>query len=247
MKIVTVIPARIGSTRFPEKPLFKLAGKELIAWVIEGAKQSKLSSEVIVATDDKRIAAIAEKYGAEAAMTPPELASGTDRIWAAVKNLNCDVIINVQGDEPLVTGSLIDQLAKPFQTDKQLVMATLAHELAPEDLENTNAVKVLCDRRGYATYFSRFPIPYSRMKPSEIKVATLFKHVGMYGYTKEFLKAFCAAPQADTEKAESLEQLRAMHLGAQIKVELIKEKLVGVDTPADAARVETLLLRGGGR
>lgn len=247
MKIVTVIPARIGSTRFPEKPLFKLGGKELIAWVIEGAKQSKLSTEVIVATDDQRIAAVAEKYGAEAVMTAPELASGTDRIWAAVKNLNCDVVINVQGDEPLVTGALIDRLAKPFQSDRQLLMATLAHDLSAEDLENPNAVKVLCDAKGFATYFSRFPIPYSRLKPSDLKIETVYKHVGMYGYTKEFLKMFCATPQSDAEKAESLEQLRALHLSVRIKVEIINEKLVGVDTPADAKRVETLLLRGGHR
>jgi len=164
MKIVGVIPARYGSTRFPGKPLELLQGRPLIQWTIEGSKKSKLLSEVIVATDDERIKAAAEAVGCKVVMTDSELPSGSDRIHAAIKDIDCDVVVNIQGDEPLVTGALVDKLAQVFIDDPRLDMATLAHPISDEELHSMNSVKVVLNCRDEALYFSRFPMPYSRLK-----------------------------------------------------------------------------------
>jgi 3-deoxy-manno-octulosonate cytidylyltransferase (CMP-KDO synthetase) len=189
---------------------------------------------------------VAEKNGALAVMTDPHLPSGTDRVWAALRNTNCDVAVNVQGDEPLVTGELIDLLAAPFAADPSLQMATLAHPLDENELQNPNAVKVLLDQNQDAIYFSRFPIPFSRIDARHFGTAnwqfsSVLKHIGMYAYKKSFLERFCAAPPAEIERAEALEQLRALHLGVRIRVVPVNQRLVGVDTPEDAKRVEQLL------
>jgi 3-deoxy-manno-octulosonate cytidylyltransferase (CMP-KDO synthetase) len=162
-------------------------------------------------------------------------------VWAALKDVDCDVAINVQGDEPLVTGELIDVLAAPFLQNENLQMATLAHSLEEVDLANPNAVKVLLDQNSDSIYFSRFPIPCSRIDAKHFPASSVLKHIGMYGYRKAFLKRFCAAPPAEIEKAEALEQLRALHLGVRIRVVPVNQRLVGVDTPEDAKRVEQLL------
>jgi len=241
-RVLGVIPARYGATRFPGKPLEKILGKELIVWVIEGAKQSKLLSEVLVATDDQRIAAVAMKAGVRVVMTESALPSGSDRIWAAIKNENCDVVINIQGDEPLITGVLIDRLIEPMLKDTTLEMATLAHPLtSDEELHSMNAVKVVVNQKGEALYFSRYAIPYSRLSAKQAGLGGALKHIGLYAYRKNFLGQFCAAPPAEIEKAESLEQLRALHLGARIKVVTVRENLVGVDTPEDLRKVEGIL------
>lgn len=245
MKIVGVIPARYGSTRFPGKPLVNLKGRPLIQWTIEGAKKSRLLSDLIVATDDERIKAAAEAVGVQVAMTDSELPTGSDRIHAAIKNLNCDVVVNIQGDEPLVTGSLIDGLAQVFIDDAGLDMATLAHPITEEELQSVNSVKVVVNQRDEALYFSRYAIPYSRSKAVDMGTYEgCLKHIGMYAYTKTFLKQFCEAPPALIEKAESLEQLRALYLGAKIKVIRVKEASLGVDTPEDLLRLEKLLSQG---
>lgn len=245
MKIVGVIPARYGSTRFPGKPLVPLKGRPLIQWTIEGAKKSRLLSDLIVATDDERIKAAAEAVGVQVAMTESDLPTGSDRIHAAIKNLNCDVVVNIQGDEPLVTGALIDSLAQVFVEDPSLDMATLAHPISEEELQSRNSVKVVLNHRDEALYFSRYAIPYSRVKASEIGTYEgCLKHIGMYAYSKNFLKKFCEAPPALIEKAESLEQLRALYLGAKIKVIRVKEASLGVDTPEDLVRLEKLLSQG---
>ena len=242
MKIVGVIPARIGSTRFPEKLLAPLQGMPLIQWTIEGAKQSKLLQELIVATDDCRIAAAAQACGVRVVMTDPELPSGSDRIYAAIKDTDYDIVVNIQGDEPLVTGSLIDRLAEVFIKDPGLDMATLAHPLASEDLENKNTVKVVINHRDEALYFSRFAIPYSRNSVQSLGTSEgALKHIGMYAYTKKFLKEFCETAPAVIEKAESLEQLRALYLGAKIKVVKVESASLGVDTAEDLAKLEKLL------
>ncbi|MBV2167935.1 MAG: 3-deoxy-manno-octulosonate cytidylyltransferase [Bdellovibrio sp.] len=245
MKILGVIPARYGSTRFPGKPLVNLQGRPLIQWTIEGAKKSKLLSDVIVATDDERIKAAAEAVGVKVAMTPSDLPTGSDRIHAAIKNLECEVVVNIQGDEPLVTGELIDRLAQVFIDEPRMDMATLAHPITEEDLQSPNAVKVVMNHKDEALYFSRYAIPYSRSKASEMGTYEgCLKHIGMYAYSKSFLKQFCEAPPALIEKAESLEQLRALYLGAKIKVIRVKEASLGVDTPEDLVRLEKLLSQG---
>ena len=245
MKIVGVIPARYGSTRFPGKPLVDLLGRPLIQWTIEGSQKSKLLSDLIVATDDDRIKKAAEAVGVKVAMTPSELPTGSDRIHAAIQNIDCDIVVNIQGDEPLVTGELIDRLAQVFIDDPNLDMATLAHPISDEELESPNAVKVVLNHKDEALYFSRFPIPYSRSKAAEMgSHEGCLKHIGMYAYTKKFLKKFCETPPAFIEKAESLEQLRALYLGAKIKVVRVKEASLGVDTPEDLVRLEKLLSQG---
>jgi 3-deoxy-manno-octulosonate cytidylyltransferase (CMP-KDO synthetase) len=242
MKIVGVIPARYGSTRFPGKPLALLHGRPLIQWTIEGARQSKLLSEVIVATDDPRIKSVAEAIGCKVVMTDSELPSGSDRIHAAIQNIDCDIVVNIQGDEPLVTGSLVDKLAQVFVEDSTIDMATLAHPISQEELLSQNSVKVVLNCKDEALYFSRFPIPYSRVHNYKgAETTACLKHIGMYAYTKFFLKQFCESPQASIEVAESLEQLRALYLGAKIKVVRVKENCVGVDTPEDLKKVEALL------
>lgn len=243
--VVGVIPARFSSTRFPGKPLALIAGREMISWVIEGARTAKLLDEVWVATDDERIAEVAVRENARVAMTDPELPSGTDRVWEAIRKVDCEIVINIQGDEPLVQGSLVDALIQPLLDQKNLEMTTLAHPLSHEDLPSINSVKVVTDQWGQALYFSRFAIPYSRGSPdpSSFSVAGALKHIGMYGYRKNFLEKFCASPQAKIEKAESLEQLRALYLGAKIKVIQVNERSLGVDTPEDVKKVEEILAR----
>lgn len=242
MNFVGVIPARFASTRFPGKPLALIMGRPMIQWTIEGARQSRLLKEIIVATDDQRIADAATAVGANVVMTDSELPSGSDRIHAAIKDTPCDVVINIQGDEPLVTGELIDRLAQVFVDNNKLDMATLAHPMSLEDLASLNAVKVVLNAQDEALYFSRFPMPYSRMTAEEMgSTEGCLKHIGMYAYTKDFLKRFCEAPQAVIEKAESLEQLRALYLGAKIKVVRVKEASLGVDTPEDLVKLEKIL------
>lgn len=242
MKIVGVIPARIGSTRFPEKLLAPLQGIPLIQWTIEGAKQSKLLQELIVATDDERIRAAGEACGVRVVMTNSDLPSGSDRIYAAIEELDCDIVVNIQGDEPLVTGNLIDRLAEVFVKDSSLDMATLAHPLEVADLENRNTVKVVLNCRDEALYFSRFAIPYSRNSAQAVGSSEgAMRHIGMYAYTKKFLQQFCEATPAVIEKAESLEQLRALYLGAKIKVVKVESASLGVDTAEDLVKLEKLL------
>jgi 3-deoxy-manno-octulosonate cytidylyltransferase (CMP-KDO synthetase) len=243
-KVIGVIPARYASTRFPGKPLAMIAGREMIKWVIEGAKTSRLLQEVIVATDDERIAEASRAVGAKVAMTNSDLPSGTDRIWAAIEKIECDVVINIQGDEPLVTAEWIDALAEPLIREPDLEMATLAHPISNEELQSPNAVKVVVDQRGNGLYFSRFPIPYSREAASASGLVGALKHIGMYGYRKNFLQQFCAAKQAEIEKAESLEQLRALYLGAKIRVVKVATRSYGIDTPEDIKNVEAILNKG---
>lgn len=246
LKIVGVIPARFGSTRFPGKPLVMLNGRPMIQWTIEGARQSRLISQIIVATDDDRIRVAAEAVGAKVVMTASELPTGSDRINAAIRDVDCDIVVNIQGDEPLVTGDLVDSLASVFTNDASLDMATLAHPISFEELQSLNSVKVILNQHDEAIYFSRYPIPYSRVQPTPAAgFDGCMKHIGMYAYTKKFLKTFCEAPVATLEQLESLEQLRALYLGAKIKVVKVSEASRGVDTPEDVAIIEKLLRQSG--
>lgn len=240
MNVIGVIPARFGSTRFPGKPLVKLLDKPLLQWVIEGAKTSKRLSKIIVATDHGEIFELAEKLGVRAAMTAPELPSGTDRMNAATLNENADVLVNIQGDEPLISGEIIDRLVEPFAEDVDLPMATLARTLKAGDLESKNTAKIVLNHRDEALYFSRFPIPFSRHDAWSLPEACV-KHIGIYAFRPSFLRTFCNQAPVEVEKAEGLEQLRALYLGARIKVVRVDHESWGVDTPEDVERVEKLL------
>lgn len=239
---VGIIPSRYGSTRFPGKPLVPIAGKPLLQWVIEGARTSRRLKEICVATDDERIAALARQCGVRAIMTDSELPTGTDRIHQAAKDLSADVVVNIQGDEPLIDGALLDKLVEPFETDANLEMATLGRALDDESLQSVNTAKIVVNARDEALYFSRFPIPYSRNKVAMGQaISAALKHIGIYAYRREFLARFCAAGTAQIEHAEGLEQLRALYLGARIKVVRVEHDSWGVDTPDDVQKIERII------
>lgn len=239
MKTLGVIPSRIGSTRFPEKPLARILDKPLLQWVIEGAKKSQCIDKLMVATDDERIAQLAETCGIEAVFTNSDLPTGTDRIYQASKDLNYDLILNIQGDEPLIRGDVLDLLVSEMKKDSQAQMGTLSHEIeTEEDLKNENIVKVLSNQSNHAIYFSRFPIPFSR---GHFQKNICQQHIGIYAYRKEFLNNFCNQPVTNLEKAESLEQLRALSMGAKIKIIKTHYKTYGVDVPDDILKIENIL------
>lgn len=242
MQALGVIPARYGSTRFPGKPLKIIHGKPLLQWVIEGAKTSRLLSEILVATDHPEIFQLAEKCGCKAVMTPTDLPTGSDRVFAASRNLASDVVVNIQGDEPLIRGEMLDRLVEPMLSDPTLQMATLGRQLKEGDLHSPNTAKIVLNRRSEALYFSRLPIPYSRVDATGQKAVCL-KHIGLYAFRKSFLAEFCAQTPTELELAEGLEQLRALYLGARIRVVEVDFESWGVDTPEDVARVEALLKR----
>ncbi len=243
MKTVGIIPARYGSTRFPGKPLALINGQPLLKWVIEGSKTAKSLDEVTVATDDERIAKLARECGVRALMTESDLPTGSDRIFQAAKQLGLDdndVIVNIQGDEPLIEGALLDKLSEPFTKDANLEMATLGRALDEESLKSPNTAKIVLNQRQEAMYFSRLPIPYTR-QAGEAPYPAALKHIGIYAYRKSFLEKFCAEPPAAVELAESLEQLRALYLGARIKVVQVTHDSWGVDTPDDVFKIERLM------
>ena len=243
MTAVGIIPARYGSTRYPGKPLAMINGQPLLKWVIDGALSSKALSRIAVATDDDRIAKLARECGVQALMTDSELPTGTDRIFQASSQmdlLDTDVIVNIQGDEPLIEGSLLDLLVEPFQNDAHLEMATLGRALDEESLKSRNTAKIVLNQKNEAMYFSRLPIPYTRQS-GEAPYSAALKHIGIYAYRKSFLRLFCAEKPAAIELAESLEQLRALYLGARIKVVQVAHESWGVDTPEDVLKIERLM------
>ncbi len=243
MKAIGVIPARFASTRFPGKPLKPLLRKPLLQWVIEAARTSRTLQEIWVATDHPEIEALAKNCGVKVVMTDPQLSTGSDRVYQAAKNTDADVIVNIQGDEPLITGTLLDQLVEPMLSDKTLQMATLGRPLQSGDLESRNTAKIVLNHRKEALYFSRFPIPYARLDASDLlaPTAVCLKHIGLYAFRKSFLAEFCAQAPVPLELAEGLEQLRALYLGARIRVVEVDHESWGVDTPDDVARVEAKL------
>ncbi len=244
MKAVIVIPARYASTRLPGKPLILIQNKPLIQWVWERAMKVKKASRVVVATDDERIARAVEYFGGEAAMTSPEHPSGTDRMAEVARKVKADLYVNLQGDEPLIDPKEIDRLIAGIGSAP---IATLAHEVEDAaDLANPNVVKVVADRAGNALYFSRSPIPLWRDagKQSKSRGAVkpvYWRHIGIYAYRAAALKAFVKLPPGALERAESLEQLRALENGLAIRVVPTKMRCHGVDTPADLAAVKKLL------
>jgi 3-deoxy-manno-octulosonate cytidylyltransferase (CMP-KDO synthetase) len=243
LKVIGVIPARLGSTRLKNKPLIKIAGKELISWVIQRVKACKKIDDILVATDSEQVSQIAKAMGVRSAMTEPSLPSGTDRIYNALKNEKWDYVLNIQGDEPLINPEWIDKLAQGA-SQSGAAMATLAHKISESEMESMHAVKVLVNQLGEAIYFSRFAIPCSRVPVQSFPPNAVFKHIGIYAYRQDFLKQFCESKPSAIEISESLEQLRALDLGAKIKVFEVQGKSLGVDTEDDIKKVEEILLNG---
>jgi 3-deoxy-manno-octulosonate cytidylyltransferase (CMP-KDO synthetase) len=241
MSAVGIIPARYAATRFPGKPLTPIAGRPMLHHVIEGARRAKRLSEVWVATDDERIAEAARAAGAPVAMTSPEHPTGTDRLAEAAAGLPHSVIVNVQGDEPLIEGFVIDAAVEALEADAGAALATVVHRLEPGALGDPNRVKVVLAHGGRALYFSRAPIPYQR---EGAPAPHWYQHVGLYAYRRETLLRFVGLAQGEAERAEGLEQLRALEHGLAIQCAVVEGwQSVPVDVPADVARVEALLAR----
>ena len=243
MKTLGIIPSRYGSSRFPGKPLHLLCGKPLVAWVVEAVKKATTLDDVIVATDDERIVAAVEAHGGKAVMTPSELPSGTDRIACAAGDFaDDDILVNIQGDEPLISPDLIDSLVGRMKEGTKWDMATAVTPIKSlDDLNAKTVVKVVLDRDDGALYFSRAPIPCDRDHEPDIKSGLWVRHLGIYAYRGAFLKKYISEPPCDLEKTEKLEQLRALWMGAKIAVIRTDDEGVGVDTPEDAVRIEAIL------
>ena len=243
MRVIGVIPSRWGSTRFPGKSLFPLCGKPLVQWVVEAVQRASSLDEVLVATDDRRIADAVSGF-VNVVMTRADHPSGTDRVAEAARAEDDDVVINIQGDEPLIDPGLIDGLAARMRDDPGWAMATAACPIrSVSDLEARTVVKVVLAQDGGALYFSRLPIPCRRDGEPDLASGLYLRHLGIYAYRGAFLKRLVKEPPCALERTESLEQLRALYLGGRIAVIRTEDQGVGVDTPADAAAVEELLKR----
>jgi len=248
-KISAVIPARYGSTRFEGKPLADILGKPMIQYVYEGVRESKLIDQVIVATDDQRIVEAVQSFGGKAVMTSPTHFTGTDRVAEVAKRLKSEIIVNVQGDEPLIKGNIVDSAIRPLLSDDTLQLSTLMTRIEEvRDWLNPHIVKVVVDQKNFALYFSRSPIPF----PRELHIGRLesnpfgtsrplpkrvFKHIGVYVFRRKFLLHFSKMKPSPLEKLEKLEQLRALENGYRIKVNPVDYEPLSVDTPEDLQKV----------
>jgi 3-deoxy-manno-octulosonate cytidylyltransferase (CMP-KDO synthetase) len=236
MKTAIVIPARYASQRLPAKPLLRQTGKYLVQHVYERACQARRASEVIVATDDSRIVAAVESFGGRVVMTRRDHASGTDRVAEVARSLDADVIVNLQGDEPLVDPAALDLLPDLLRRDPGADMATLAVPIrSADDWRDPNCVKVVCDAAGRALYFSRSPIPYVRDSQPDFSArpARFLQHLGLYAYRRPFLLQLAQLPPHPLEQVEKLEQLRVLALGQRILVGVVEHAGRGVDTVED--------------
>ncbi len=245
MKILGIIPARYASTRFPGKPLHLIAGKPLIQHVVERCQTASALTEVIVATDDARIAEMARQF-CRVEMTSDQHPSGTDRIAEVVSRCECDAAVNIQGDEPLIDPGVVNAVAHALVDSPMSTAATVIQDIGEYD--NPNVVKVVVNVAGRALYFSRRTIPFvrdaaSRPIAEQLAAFPFLKHLGIYGYRRETLLKLVKFPVSALEAAEKLEQLRALDNGIQIAVVTVKHDSVGVDVPADVERVERLLRR----
>ena len=236
MKVIGVIPARYQSTRFNGKALALIAGRPMIQHVYENAARASLLRELLVATDDQRIAEAVREVGGKAVMTSAHHPSGTDRVAEAVHDLEADVVVNIQGDEPFISGRSIDQAVGPFLENSQLEMSTLVREIHEQArLDDPNVVKAVLDRRGYALYFSRTAVPYARRRER----FRAYEHIGLYAYRKSFLLQLARLPASDLEFTEGLEQLRVLEHGHRILAVPTEHHVgISVDTPADLEQAE---------
>ncbi|MFQ5952962.1 MAG: 3-deoxy-manno-octulosonate cytidylyltransferase [Candidatus Omnitrophota bacterium] len=256
MKIVAVIPARWDSTRFKGKVLADINKKPMVQYVWEKAKMAHEIDEVIVAVDKEKVFKAVESFGGKAVFTSPEQPSGTDRVAEAVNEIDADVIVNVQADEPLIHPMMIDELAQVFEYERNVQMATLIKRIhKKEEITDPNIVKVVIDRKGFALYFSRNPVPFvqrsgaggSESTPYAADLENVsgryYKHIGLYAYTKDFLYTYTNLPKAALEVEERLEQLRVLEHGYKIRTIETRYDTVGVDTPEDLEKVKEILRR----
>ena len=244
MKTLCVIPARFASTRLPGKPLALIAGKPMIQWVYERAKQADLIDKVVVATDNNKIDAVVREFGGQVVMTPENLPSGTDRVAYVAQKENAEIVINLQGDEPFVSTELLNKMVQVF-SNPEIEMATPVKKITePGDLKNPNLVQVVRDNKHFALYFSRSIIPYVRdieKREDWINKQDFYKHIGIYAYRKHLLIKLTNLPQSGLESAEKLEQLRALENGIQIYTVETAYESVGVDTKEDLELVNNLI------
>ena len=236
--IVGIIPARFASTRLNGKPLKDIGGKPMLQRTYESAKKSKLLSDIVIAVDDERVYEVAKKFGAQVEMTPKDLESGSDRIaYVARKLFAAEIIVNIQGDEPFIPGKMIDEAIEPLLFDKKVDISTLAKRITNVDeLNSPNIPKVVFDYNNYALYFSRSPIPYVRESVSDkqkLRIADIYKHIGLYVYRKENLLEFASLKPTDLERFEKLEQLRMLENQMKIKVVVTELESISVDTEDD--------------
>lgn len=240
MKITAVIPARYESSRFPGKPLVEINNQPMIEHVYKRVEKTDVIDQVIVATDDRRIAEAIKNFGGKVEMTSSDHKSGTDRIAEVAQKINSDIIVNVQGDEPLIKPVMIEQLVKPFKGNEESLMTTLKKRIDDlNEINNPNVVKVVTDDNNFALYFSRATIPYQR-KDHDGKV-DYYKHIGVYAFRRDFLLEYSKMNESRLEKIESLEQLRVLENGYKIKVVETVFDTVGVDTPEDLSYVKELI------
>lgn len=239
MKIVGIIPARWASTRFEGKVLAMINGKPMIQHVWERSGKSEMLNDLVIACDDDRIVIAAEQFGAKTILTSKDHASGTDRLAEAIQSIDGDIIVNIQGDEPLIEPAVIDALVMALVNDPSCSMGTVIKRLtAKKELKDPNVVKVVVDGEMNALYFSRSVIPFDRDNDEE---AIYYKHLGIYAYRRDFLLSYKSLPKSNLEKVEHLEQLRALEFGYKIKTVITDVETIGVDTPEDLARVEKVI------
>jgi len=246
LDVLGVIPARLHSTRLPRKVLREIAGWPMICHVYQRARRSPLLRDLLVATDSDEVVATCREHDIPAMLTGPDHPSGTDRVWEVARRYPADVYVNIQGDEPLVTPGHVEALVAPFLSQAGTRVTTLMIRALPEEIDDPNAVKVVCDAAGRALYFSRHAIPYDRDRRGAV---AFFKHLGLYAYARDALETFHALPPSPLECAERLEQLRFLEHGIPVTVVETREPTIGVDTERDLLAVAALLARTapGGR
>jgi len=234
MNAIGIIPARYESKRFPGKPLAMISGKSMIQRVYEGSVSSKLLDDVIVATDDERIADEVKSFGGKVVMTSKDIKSGTDRVATVARDIDCTHVVNIQGDEPLITGQIIDRLLQPFNENKKMLVTTLIAKAKRTEKKDKNVVKVVVDNNMNALYFSREDIPFVRCNIG----TDSYKHIGIYAFKKETLLAFTEMDQTILEKTESLEQLRFLENGKRIHCVEIDNMLISIDKKEDIQKIK---------
>jgi len=249
-KVVAVIPARWDSTRFPGKPLANILGKPMIQWVFERVKKAPSVADVIVATDDKRVYSTVIDFGGRAEMTRNDHASGSDRIAEVVGGMSCDIVVNIQGDEPLVSPEDIEIVINSILSDSSVQIATLKIKINRlDEFLDPNIVKVVTDKNNFALYFSRSPIPFHRdSEPNFEKLnhQPVYKHIGLYAYTRSLLLEFTKWGKSSLEESENLEQLRILEMGIPIRVKETINDSIGVDCPEDIKKVEGIYTKLSG-
>ncbi|MEE9590915.1 MAG: 3-deoxy-manno-octulosonate cytidylyltransferase [Thermodesulfobacteriota bacterium] len=242
MNAIVIIPARYGSTRLAGKPLANISGRPMVQWVYEAATRTRLTDDVIIAADDERITEAVRSFGGKAILTSRDHRSGTDRVAEAAMNLKADIIVNLQGDEPLIRSEAIDDVIQPLLDDCSILISTLKKKIGDRsELENPNVVKVVTDKDDFALYFSRYPIPYTGEGSYGSEGIVRYKHIGLYAYRRDFLFKYSKMTPTPLERAERLEQLRALENGYRIKVVETDFDAIAVDTVEDLEKVRKIV------